>query len=96
MDTHLHRAVGGNTYTIMTDEIKAYIHGAIDSKLRSLEIKKPLLITRQELIDEIGRNNYEFGVINGRLTPIKGKGVNATVRFRYSEVEAYLDMLSLE
>lgn len=96
MDTHLHCAVGGNTYPIMTDEIKAYIHGAIDSKLRSLEIKKPLLITQQELIDEIGRNNYENGLINGHLNPMKAKGRNATVRFRYSEVEAYLDMLSLE
>lgn len=90
----MHIAVGGNTYTIMTDEIKAYIHGAIDAKLRSIESKKPLTMTRQEVIDSIGRTNYEAGVINGRLTPIKGKGTNATVRFRYSEVESYLDMLS--
>jgi len=75
----------------MTEEIKTHIHGAIDAKLRT---NKPLTITRQEVIDSIGRTNYEFGVVNGRLTPIKGKGVNATVRFRYSEVETYLDMLS--
>lgn len=80
----------------MTDEIKAYIHYAIDAKLRSIEVKKPLLITRQELIDNIGRANYEAGIVNGNLTPIKGKGTNATVRFRYSEVDAYLDTLSLE
>ena len=75
----------------MTDEIKAYIHQAIEAKLRT---NKPLTITRQEVIDSIGRTNYENGLINGHLNPLKAKGRNATVRFRYSEVEAYLDMLS--
>ena len=83
----------------MTDEIKTYIDRAVDAKLKSVDIKKRLTITRAELLDPdtgIGRTNYEAGIINGKLTSIKGKGTNATVRFRYSEVEAYLDMLSLE
>ena len=83
----------------MTHDIKAYINDVVEIKLRSANIKKRLTITRAELLDPdtgIGRTNYEAGIINGKLTSIKGKGTNATVRFRYSEVEAYLDMLSLE
>ena len=81
----------------MTAEIKAYINDVVETKLRSSDVKKRLTITRAELLDPetgIGRTNYENGLINGHLNPLKAKGRNATVRFRYSEVEAYLDMLS--
>lgn len=79
----------------MTNEDKAYIHGAIDSKLRSLEINRPLTITRIELEQQLSRTDVEEAENKGLIHRIQGKGRNATIRYPYREAEALVDILSL-
>ena len=71
----------------MTAEEKDYIN-------RLLGQRKPLLISRKEVIKEIGQSLYYDGVRMGYLNPIKGKAQNARVNIRYKEVVEYLDTLA--
>ena len=47
-------------------------------------------ITRQEIIKQIGRTDYENAIENGQLTPIKNKGRNARVSVLRGEFDRYV------
>lgn len=74
------------------EQIQAYIDGAIEMRLRQMKSVRPLTITRKEVMSAIGRGAYEKAVREGKLNPIKDSGPNSKVRFRYTEVEQYLEM----
>jgi hypothetical protein len=78
----------------MTAEDKAYIHGAIDAKLRGLTIEKPLTITQKKLEKQLSRADIEEAEAKGRLHRIQRKGKNATIRYPYHEAEVLVDILS--
>ena len=48
------------------------------------------LISRQEMISQIGRSRVDEAIRNGQLTPIKNQGKNAKVYCLRSDFEKYL------
>jgi hypothetical protein len=63
---------------------------AFEERLRG---KRTNLITRQDIIKEIGLTGYCNGVEKGYLTPIKNGARNSKVRIDRREYKAYLEYL---
>ena len=47
-------------------------------------------ITRQEILKQVGRTDYENAIKNGQLTPIKNNGRNARISVLRSEFDRYV------
>lgn len=58
-----------------------------------LKGKRTNLISRQEIINEIGLTSYVKGVKKGYLTPIKNGSRNSKVRIDRKEYQSYLNIL---
>lgn len=79
------------------EHLAAYINSLIDIKIaKIMDDVKPRFVTRQQIIQEIGRKGYEEGIRTGRLTPLAVSGRNSKIRINRREYEAYLTFLSIK
>lgn len=72
-------------------EFFAYME-AFEERLKG---KRTNLITRQEIINEIGLTSYVKGVKKGYLTPLKNGSRNSKIRIDRKEYKAYLEHLKI-
>lgn len=69
-------------------ELDSLVERTVKRTLEAMGIV-PKLISRKEMIERVGRGNYDRGERDGYLTPIKKGGTTSTIYCLRSEFEAY-------
>lgn len=80
----------------MTELTTRDIYSAIlnlDRKIERISPSGKRFISRQQIIKEIGENNYNYGVENGYLTEVKGPSRNSKIIIERIEYEHFIDLM---
>ncbi len=70
------------------------LYDILDAFAERIQKPKSRLVSRQEIVSEIGRAEYDKAVQKGRLTKIKGKGRTGRVKINRKEYESFINSLS--
>jgi len=70
------------------------LNDILDAFAERIQKLKGKLVTRQEIVSEIGRAEYDKAIRKGKLTKIKGKGKTGRVKVSRKEYESFLNSLS--
>lgn len=70
------------------------LYDILDAFAERIQKPKSRLVSRQEIVSEIGRAEYDKAIQKGHLTKIKGKGRTGRVKINRKEYESYLNSLS--
>lgn len=70
------------------------LNDILDAFAERLQKPKSKFVTRQEIISDIGRAEYDEAIRKGKLTKLKGKGRTGRVKINRKEYESYINSLS--
>lgn len=65
----------------------------LDRKIERISPSGKRFISRTQIINEIGENNYRYGVDNGYLTEYKGCSRNSKILIERVEYEHFIDLM---
>ena len=80
----------------MTELTTRDIYSAIlklDRKIERITPSGKRFVSRQQILSEIGENNYNYGVENGYITEVKGPSRNSKIIVERIEYEHFIDLM---